>query len=226
MAVFGLMVTGMVIPETESKTAIAACEGHSGKEIAVTVQSSFADPTYDFTRRQSELSGRPGLAGYRLMGLTEIEKTSRISVGIRYRHPQNHQGVCYDVADIQVTLIAEPVRVYVATEHPKGSCSFKVTLSHENKHVAIERAALAQHTESLRRRLQQTGRYGWHHAASPDAAVRDAHQWLQTIVSATLRSMETETAWRHGRLDSPANYQREHTLCRDAPAEASVEPRL
>jgi hypothetical protein len=226
MAIFGLMVASMAIPIATSDAAVTACHGDTGKEIAVTVQSSFADPTYDFTRRQSELSGRPGLAGYRLMGLTEIEKTSRISVGIRYRHPQNHQGVCYDVADIQVTLIADPVRVYVATEHPKGSCPFKVTLSHENKHVAIERAALAQHAESLRQQLQRTGRHGWRHAASPGTAVQDAHQWVQTIVSATLRSMATETTWRHGRLDSPSNYQREHTLCRDAPAEASVESRL
>jgi len=215
---FGLAIAGMFAPATASTAEIAACHGDTGKAVTVTVRSVFAEPTYDFTRRQPELSGRPGLAGYRLMGLTEIEKTSRVSVGIRYRQPKNRDGICYGLADIRVTLIAEPVRVYVASEYRKGTCPFKVTLKHENKHVAIERTALAEHAADLRQRLHRTERFGWRHATSPDGAVRDAHQWVQAIVSATLRSLQTEAGWRHARLDSPSNYQREHALCGNAPA--------
>jgi len=56
---------------------------------------------------------------------------------------------------VQVKLAFRPMTIYVAAEHPSGSCEFELTLGHEMKHVRVYEEFLAEIAEEIKQDLQQ-----------------------------------------------------------------------
>ena len=130
-----------------------ACHEIPSPPVAVNVEGRFADPILREDQSRAEISDKFGRPNVTLMGKTEIQKETEYNVQIRYFDSELSGGVCFSITMIDVVIAADPVTVYVANEHPRGTCEHRVTLEHENKHVEIERTALSRHSKRMRQQF-------------------------------------------------------------------------
>ncbi|MCG8692251.1 MAG: hypothetical protein MI806_13670 [Minwuiales bacterium] len=196
-------------------TAVAgrACHEIPSPPVAVNVEGRFADPILREDQSRAEISDKFGRPNVTLMGKTEIQKETEYNVQIRYFDSELSGGVCFSITMIDVVIAADPVTVYVANEHPRGTCEHRVTLEHENKHVEIERTALSRHSKRMRQQFASEDFVGTRFAYSQQDAVQQANDMIERIVHQAMADLQAETYRRHSRLDTPENYRRESLKC-------------
>ncbi len=196
-------------------TALAgrACHEIPSPPIAVSVEGRFAEPVLRVDQSRAEISDKFARPNVTLMGKTEIQKETEYNVQIRYFDSELTAGVCFSITMIDVVIAADPVTVYVANEHPRGTCEYRVTLAHENQHVEIERTALSRHSKRMRQQFSSREFTGTRFAYSQEDAVQEANDMIEKIVHQAMNDLQAETFKRHSRLDTPENYRRESLKC-------------
>jgi hypothetical protein len=86
----------------------------------------------DLTTRQSNPWGRA------VMGLVTADLKSEVAVSARGLGDRSGSRYCIR-PDVTVRLAFSPMTLYVAREHPPGTCAHRLTLEHELKHVRVYR---------------------------------------------------------------------------------------
>lgn len=185
----------------------SVCERRLGP-ATVRVTTTPVSYTTDFSRTIDDLTARGAhSAGSIVLGLVETQVRSQAKFGLNGIKQHFRDRYCMRPS-VEVRLAFEPMRLFVAAEHPEGTCGFRVTMEHELKHIAVYQDYLedfaAQVQVDLVRELGDRILY----FASPAAA--DAH--VEAVIEQTLRpyleGVREEVKARQKRVDSSEEYAR------------------
>ncbi len=120
---------------------------------------------------------------------------------------------CYALSRLVVNIVAGPVRIFVASELDPGSCPYRVTLSHEDKHVEVFREA----AENLLAELENDMRVPSMRQAIPaetiQVAVERFRQAINVLVGDARRRVDAEPTRQNGALDTRSAYRAEQDKC-------------
>ncbi len=125
-------------------------------------------------------------------------------------------GFCVSLTSVEIDFGWNRMDVYVPTEFPEGSCEYRAVRDHENQHVSIFRASLAEFAPRARARIEAAL------ARTKPFASRSRNGTVQTalgLVNAELSALRQEFNALHGarnaRIDTPSNYAAVTALCRN-----------
>ena len=157
------------------------CEQRLGP-TQIEVKAAPITVTTDFTRSASELTALgAAVTGRSVLGLTQTNIKWNVSLdgnGITRRFSGAH---CLRPA-VRVRMAMEPMTVSIAREYPEGSCSFNLTMGHEQKHVRTYETFLADVTTRVREQLRT--RFGERVQYYPSVA--EAEKQLEAMTRDTL----------------------------------------
>ncbi len=207
MALFAVIAAGR--PAEAQRT----CHQILAPPMIASVETQFVEPELRTDQSRAQISHKFGPGNVQLMGKTEIQKSTQYKVQVRHSQAEIGDGVCFSLANVEITIIADPVTVYIASEHSDGTCEYDITMEHEAQHVEIEREAIAYHAESLRDGLRGDQFYGMRAAASEQDAINQANALVEQVVHAVLAELRADVKERHGEIDTPENYRREAQKC-------------
>lgn len=163
----------------------------------------------------AELKGGIGSHSGRLhvMGLT-TNNFGILTSAEFLRQDLPDRTVCYWITKFDIHFTAEDMMVHIARELPEDSCAYRVTLEHENQHVALTRQILDQKIPWMRSVLDATlpsnnplvSRLS--HGNEVQALMkRSGDHLLQELQDAVTRANAT--------LDTPTNYEKTTQRCND-----------
>lgn len=183
------------------------CERRLGP-ATVRVATTPVSYTTDFSRSIDDLTARGAHAtGTIVLGLVETEMRSEAKFGLNGIKQSFRDRYCMRPS-VEVRLAFEPMRLYVASEHPEGSCAFRVTMEHELKHIAVYQAYLEDFAVQVQADLARELGEGILYFGS--AAAADAHieSVIQKTLTPYLEAVREEVKARQRRVDSPDEYAR------------------
>ena len=162
----------------------------------------------DFSRPAAELAAKGARQeGRSLMGLVTTDLRSSVSLGGSGLANRDRSRFCMRPA-VTVDLAFSPTTVYVASGHAVGSCAHRITLEHEEKHVAVYGQYLAeiarQIDESLRAELGRQVLY-FRSEAEGDAHVQKV---LQERIGPFVENAMLQVVALQRQVDSPDEYAR------------------
>lgn len=152
-------------------------------------------------------------AGWVTRGLTKTNLESRIEVHVQYQQQEKNR-FCVGLKGVSARVGYSQFNVYVARDLQPGSCEYKVTMDHEQTHVAVYRDQLKQFATRFENRLNRAAR-----TLKPvlsGSAKSGQNYFLRKLNSEfkqVFRQLSRETDTRQGRLDTPENYRREQAFC-------------
>lgn len=156
-------------------TAPAAAASCAPQHVAVTVNPLLGGSSINNQHRQSsmqQLSGigdgvHHGAAPLALgLTLTRVINNTRISAYLQSDFFGN--GTCGALAALEVGFGFEPHTIYIPAEFAPQSCAYNAIYAHEAKHVAVDKAVLAEYLPVLQQRIEQAA------TAIPPVQGRDA----------------------------------------------------
>ncbi len=172
--------------------------GHSSKQLARKFGSH-----NKFSRR----------AGWVTRGLTKTDLESRIEVHVQYQQVSKTR-YCVGLKGVSAQVGYSQFNVYVARDLLPGSCEYRVTMDHEQTHVAVYRDQLKQFATRFENRLNRAARSMQPVlASSAQSGQRYFLRKLNGEFKQVFRQLSRETDTRQGRLDTPENYRREQAFC-------------
>ncbi len=129
------------------------CEQKLGP-TRVEIEAAPIEVTTDFTRSRAQLTaaGAPS-AGRTVLGLTETKIKWSVSLGGNAMTRRIGGRHCLR-PDVKVRLAMEPMTVSIANEYPPGTCSFDLTMAHEQKHVRVYQVFLVDVTRRVQDELR------------------------------------------------------------------------
>lgn len=129
------------------------CEERLGP-TRIEVEAAPIQVTMDFSRSRSQLTaaGAPS-AGRTVLGLTETQIKWSVSLGGNALTRRIGGRHCLR-PDVKVRLAMEPMTVSIASEYPPGTCSFDLTMAHEQKHVQVYQVFLYDVTKRVQEQLR------------------------------------------------------------------------
>ena len=162
----------------------------------------------DLTRSASELAAKGAHSSSRtLMGLVTTDLKSSVSLGGSGIADRGKSRFCMRPS-VTVNLSFSPMTIYVAREHPVGSCAHRITLEHEEKHIAVYQQYLAdiatQIDESLRAELGRKVLF-FRSEAEGDAHVQKV---LEERVGPYVERAMLQVVTLQKQVDSPDEYAR------------------
>ncbi len=194
-----------------------ACRDKAASAPKIRLNVEFRSPSLQTNLSRKQLRSRGGGSAH-LMGKTEVKRSYRMEMGIRYTKSPNGKGVCFEPTIVKVDIASDPVRIFLASELKTGSCAYRVTLDHEKRHVAIERKALNRHTADLRGELKRALPKHMQWAKSKNHAIEKNRDVLKRVLERTMAAVANEARNRHGEMDTPAAYRAETKKCNDWPS--------
>jgi len=185
----------------------SVCERRLGP-TTVRVVTTPVSYTTDFSRSIDDLTARGAhSAGTIVLGLVETQVRSEAKVGLNGVKQHFRDRYCMRPS-VEMRLAFEPMRLFVASEHPEGTCGFRVTMEHELKHIAVYQEYLEDFAGQVQVDLARELGDGILYFASPAAA--DAH--VEAVISQTLKpyleGVRDQVKARQTRIDSPEEYAR------------------
>ena len=146
------------------------------------------------------------------LGVTASRVEWRMELAARYLR-QADGRVCA-VAD-RVTIVLAHVEhaIRIAEEIPPQGCLWREVLAHEQRHVAVNRATLAQAEQALRGAVTEWARRASVRAANAEAATGQLQAGLRQAVEPHLAAMRRARLEGHGRIDTVAEYDRLARIC-------------
>ena len=193
-----------------SAPALAAGSDECGAQpaasiVRVHIQHAIPRVTYARTAREiwQELGARPnGVA----LGLTASSTSLSLDAVLHKAVSRDGQTACAR-PEIDVTLGHAKLEVVLASEIERDECVAHVVLSHELKHVAIEREALEWTGQMLEKAMQRYYRdrvyAGTDHEISAQLAQEFQQRWTPTLQ--TLVGMSLAEHRQHDERDSYAD---------------------
>ncbi|AXA94506.1 hypothetical protein [Massilia sp. YMA4] len=188
------------------------CEDTISKTISV-LSSKQNGYTINTQLSYKMLTAMKGVASRNqfVLGLTRTE--SRVQVGLAGQMLQDPASGYECVApQIKVQLTYEPVKIYVGSEFPVGTCGYQEILAHEMRHMQAYMAHLPKVEKvvsaALARRFEGKPLYAPAGTARSALAFEIDSGWLPYI-KAEMAKVEAVQA----QIDSPAEYARLSKAC-------------
>ncbi len=192
--------------------AAAFCRMTDRPEIIVTADEGRINYIHARDRRGIAALGKIGPARL-INGLSHFQ--TRRNTRYTYRLYRHNGQVCAMPTRIRVSLSLGRIDVYLARELRRGSCPYRVTLAHENRHVAYHRRGLRRLAALLRRELRTSAERL--HGKGTDR--RQAEAALGRAIEGMIAPLAGKTAALTTAfdrdLDSPANRQKEARRCQE-----------
>lgn len=146
-------------------------------------------------------------------GLTYAPLDSRYS--FRPSFWRRGKAYCYSVGELTVNFGFKKHLVYIPRIYAKHSCEYKVVHAHEMKHVKINREALKKYLPKLKADLKKhLAKSGAVVVKNQQVGVEAMQKVISEALSASLSKMYAYSSKRHGKIDTPQNYQRENAKCK------------
>ena len=162
----------------------------------------------DFSRSRAQLTaaGAPS-AGRNVLGLTETQIKWSVSMGGNALTRRLGGRHCLR-PDVKVRLSMEPITVSIASEYAPGSCSFNLTMGHEQKHVQVYQVFLADVTQRVQQELRN--RFGNRilYFGSSAEAEKSISQLTSDTLSPLVGNAMQEVTPLQAAVDSPEEYFR------------------
>lgn len=188
------------------------CEDTISKTISV-LSSKQNGYTINTQLSYKMLTAMKGVASRNqfVLGLTRTE--SRVQVGLAGQMLQDPASGYECVApQIKVQLTYEPVKIYVGSEFPAGTCGYQEILAHEMRHMQAYMAHLPKVEKvvsaALAKRFEGKPLYAPAGTARSALAFEIDSGWLPYI-KAEMAKVEAVQA----QIDSPAEYARLSRAC-------------
>jgi hypothetical protein len=200
-----------------SQPAIAACGTAPVPLITVTLDAT--PPAQDGSRSISDLTRFPAArskgteADDHALGLTDTTiKTDANVEELTTIEPT--AGYCSTLYRAKVRVVWRTV-VYVASEIPPQSCTYRTTLAHEQKHVAIDRAMRAEIAPRIRSSIAAVAK-----SATAARTLEQSQELLRRKLSAaitkTLNAFQAELKAHQLTIDTPGEYDSLGRICGQA----------
>ena len=162
----------------------------------------------DFSRSIEQLgAGGAATAGRMVLGLVETKLTG----AVEFTAP----GIVRPLSgrycmrpSLKLTLAFKPTRLYVAREHPAGSCEFDITMNHEQKHISVYQKYLDQMALDVRDELREQLGERIQYFDSAEAGETSIRQRAAAILQPYLERGAAESAKRQALVDTPEEYFR------------------
>ncbi|MDX1922088.1 MAG: hypothetical protein SFW65_03035 [Alphaproteobacteria bacterium] len=196
------------------------CNNYVPTEVDVKVQYDEVD--YDYTTPMLKIrdlseggKGKDSLHSEAWpVGLSTGEMYFRVNSDIMKMRAGYSQTTCGQIKSIQVEFGFKDNKIYVAKEFPKRSCPFKVVLAHEEKHKAVDRALLEDHSEKIRIAMRDIAKkIGVVQSASAVVVEDQINSVLNQEVNKLMRGVEDDLKERQKEVDTKEEYQRVTDSC-------------
>jgi hypothetical protein len=160
----------------------------------------------DFTRSIEQLSAKGAAStGRMVLGLVE----SRLAASVEF----SARGIVKPLSgrycmrpSLAVKLAFKPTTLYVASQYPKGSCEFDITMAHEQKHIQVLQSYLDELAGEVERELRAKLGDNIQYFDSAAAGEAQMNERASTILKPFLdRGME-EVGRRQAKVDTPEEY--------------------
>ncbi len=192
--------------------AAAFCRMTDRPEIIVTADEGRISYIHTRDRRGIAALGKIGPARL-INGLSHFQ--TRRNTRYTYRLYRRNGQVCATPTRIRISLSLGRIEVYLARELRRGSCPYRITLAHENRHVAYHRRGLRRLAALLRRELSTSAEHL--HGKGTDR--RQAEAALGRAIEGMIAPLAGKTAALTAAfdrdLDSPASRQEEASRCQE-----------
>jgi len=186
------------------------------------------DPVrFDFGRNRANLNQmgarilaaqRAGSTAY-VGGLTNGVITSNMSTQLQTLTSSDGLA-CIWVGQVNVTLRYQPT-VYISREFAPGSCYHTAVMNHETKHVATDQILLTDFASQLQQGIQaevaRIGLRGPMPAPQLESASRDLQNVMEKRLNILMDQFSTLRETRQMQIDTPQEYARVQSLCRNWP---------
>jgi len=107
---------------------------------------------------------------------------------------------------LSVKLAFKPTTLYVASEHPRGSCEFDITMAHEQKHIQVYQGYLDYMAGEVERELRAQLGDNILYFDSVEAGETQMRERAATILKPFLDRGTDEVARRQAKVDTPEEY--------------------
>lgn len=199
-----------IVPAAEAKDCPVAAEPDFSASIEWLEPELITDmASADLPASRRGKRGFPG-ADQRKLGSTE--SSLRVRTNLIVSELEADRG-CFALTELDVQIIAGPVKVYVASELDSDSCPYDVTMAHEDKHVEVFRdaadALLAQLQDDMTAPSLQQSIPG----QDINVAVELFRQAISVVVGDARQKVDAEAKRRNARLDSRSAYRAEQDKC-------------
>jgi hypothetical protein len=102
--------------------------------------------------------------------------------------------------------------VYVASEIPPHSCTYRATLTHEQKHVAVDREMRAATASWVRSSIAAVAKSAY--AAKTEAQSQEIlRRKLSAAITKALNAIQAELKARQLQIDTPEEYDSLERIC-------------
>jgi hypothetical protein len=192
----------------------SACE----KRLPPTSVSVIAAPLEyktDFSLSSAELTakGAPA-AGSITLGYIETQLSARLAASGSGMVQPVTRRFCVR-PQLQVSLAFTPTTLYVAREHPEGTCEFRIVMDHELRHFREYERFLPELAHGLEQDLQASFGDRVMHAQSTAAGEKLLQERVSSFLGPRVEAARVRIAERQARFDTPEEYFRLNTF-RDA----------
>lgn len=191
--------------------ARAACPT-PGAEIAV--QREDHEPTVTtvpMRELRREMAAGPGARGQHL-AVTRSRVEWRTELSARYlRQPDGTVCAVPDQVSIELVHVEHVIRI--AEELPRDGCLWQEVLAHEQRHVAVNSTTLREAERAVGQIVRRWSQRAVARAGDADAATAKLQASLRRAVEPALAAMRRARARGHGRIDTPAEYDRLARIC-------------
>jgi hypothetical protein len=190
----------------------ARCEDTIAKTVSVlsAKQNGYSINTQLSYKSLTAMKGQAVANSY-VLGLTRTESTVQIGANGPMLQDRGSGYECIS-PQIVVELSYAPVKIYIGSEFPKGTCGYDVILEHEMRHLKTYMDHLPRVENTVRAALAK--RFGGKPFYAPSGTAQSAlsHEintgWL-SFIKAEMAKVETLQA----AIDTPAEYARLGKLC-------------
>ena len=150
---------------------------------------------------------------------------TRPNIGIRYdwqpggtvRQAGAQNEVCLWYERIKIDLSLSP-KIYVASEIPEGTCTYREVLAHEQKHLAVSRRVVNKYAKLIGQAvLSDITAKGWVAGPVPKEVQMETQEGLdrrlEGIVKSYFSALEKEHEAMQKQVDTLSEYQRVDAAC-------------
>ncbi|MFQ5664690.1 MAG: hypothetical protein ACE5HL_12775 [Terriglobia bacterium] len=146
----GLMLTILAVSSSTSALAQEAPRPAPADSFAVEVTTKA--PPVRVHRELGEAQIR-ALSGKReVVGSTQMTLTTKTRLDTTFVSTSRGERSFW-VSEVNVTLWYRAIDIYVAREHPQGSCKYRAILAHEREHIRVDREVVEGYADQIKAAL-------------------------------------------------------------------------
>ncbi|MEM6811180.1 MAG: hypothetical protein AAF549_01810 [Pseudomonadota bacterium] len=222
---FGLefLLAGFLNFQAMPTSSVVTCQPKT--PTRVNVRPSNSRIQYDFTRSKEELNNVDvdTVSPYGPQHKTEVSGLMSGSIQVKHeikflqeRYERAEQGCVY-IKSIDVSVNVEPT-IFIAREHPKGSCMHTAVMAHEMLHVREDQLIVNKYSkiigQGLKREVDKMKQFGPYSIYEIPVVQTNLQNTLNNLLMDYNEAMNKERRTRQQAIDSLEEYERIGARCK------------